>query len=102
MLALTTAAAKMGTSLPPVVMEVNSADTVGLVRRTFGDVVYPILIGSYAAKMTVQTLLMPGVSQVYKNLLSFDGSEFYFLPVPPGLVSAFQPLPAPTRSGENE
>eukprot|EP00873_Tetraselmis_striata_P019552 jgi/Tetstr1/439816/TSEL_028227.t2 len=86
MLAITTAAAKLGTSLPPVVMEVHSADTVGLVRRTFGDVVYPILIGSYAAKMTVQTLLMPGVSQVYKNLLSFDGSEFYFLLVPPSLV----------------
>jgi len=86
MLALATLAEQSSTKLPRVVMEVHGPDTVGLVRRTFGDAVYPILVGSIAAKITVQTILMPGVSRVFKDLLSFDGSEFYFLPVPPKLI----------------
>eukprot|EP00951_Prasinocladus_malaysianus_P020208 scaffold165074_cov43-Prasinocladus_malaysianus.AAC.1 len=86
MLALTSAAAKAGVTLPTVVMEVYAADTVGLVRRTFGDAVYPVLAGSFASKMTVQSILMPGISTVFKNLLSFHGSEIYFLPAPPDVV----------------
>jgi len=88
MLSLSSAAAAVGVALPTVIMEVHSSETVGLVRRTFGDSVYPILVGSFAAKLTVQAILMPGISRVFKNLLSFQGSEFYFLPVPLPLVGA--------------
>lgn len=87
MLALASAASVADVTLPRVIMEVHAADTLGLVRRTFGNTVYPILVGAFAAKMTVQTILMPGISRVFKDLLTFQGSEFYFLPVPPAMVS---------------
>ena len=86
MLALTKAARSAGVPLPPVSMEVHSPETVSLVRRTFGDSVYPILVGAFAAKMTVQSILMPGIANVFTNILSFDGSEFYVEPIPKYMV----------------
>mmetsp|Transcript_1770 Transcript_1770/g.5138 ORF Transcript_1770/g.5138 Transcript_1770/m.5138 type:complete len:575 (-) Transcript_1770:2067-3791(-) len=88
MLALTRAARNVGVGLPPVAMEIHSPETVSLVRRTFGDSVFPILIGAFAAKMTVQSILMPGIANVFTNILSFDGSEFYVEPIPKYMVGA--------------
>lgn len=88
MLSLVKAAKMKKLALPTVVMEVNSRQTLGLVRRTFGDSVVPILTGAFAAKMTMQAILKPGIGEIFREFLTFSGSEFYFLPVPTSLVSA--------------
>jgi len=67
-----------GDPLPfPVVVEMIDETNVDAIRR-IDDRVYVVRPGELITRIIVQATRQPGLSQVYDEILSFEGSEIYF------------------------
>ncbi len=67
-----------GNPLPlPVVVEMIDETNVDAIRR-IDDRVYVVRPGELITRIIVQATQQPGLSQVYDEILSFEGSEIYF------------------------
>lgn len=56
----------------------NSEKNLKIAQTMFGDKLEAVCLPDDLNRITAQTCLQPGLSFVYKNLLSFAGDEFYF------------------------
>ena len=69
-----------------VLVEVKEQQTVKLIHdyiaknSDLGSKILPILPDELMGRLIAQTLLMPELNKVYKELFSFDGVEFYSIP----------------------
>jgi hypothetical protein len=61
-----------------VVAEINAADTALSIRALFGPRVVIVNSDSVVAELTAQACRQRGLSQVFHELLDFDGDEIYF------------------------
>jgi hypothetical protein len=66
-----------------IIVEVKEQKTMMLIQqkiareKTMHDQIVPILPDELMGRLIAQTILMPELSQVYHELFSFDGAEFY-------------------------
>ncbi len=65
-------------SQAPVVAEIGDPDTAKTVRRLFKDTVAIVDAQAIIAELTAQACRQSGLSQVFRELLDFDGDELYF------------------------
>jgi hypothetical protein len=85
----TTLALTRGTRSPlrgHVVAELHDRDHLGVLESVGRDKVETIIAGDFLNRLLVQTARQTGLARVYAELLSFDGDEFYFVPMPASLV----------------
>ncbi len=70
----------------PVIAEIHQEEKRALVRELSYSAVEPIVIDfwKYLGRLMIQTSLNTGLEQVYEEILSFRGSEFYFTDRYPG------------------
>lgn len=66
------------TSKPPIVAEVNDDDTARSVRSLLGTNIVIVNSDAVVAELTAQACRQRGLSQVFRELLDFDGDEIYF------------------------
>jgi voltage-gated potassium channel Kch len=69
-----------------VVVEMTDFDHRDVALAIAGDKVETVIAQAFLARLLVQTARQTGLAQVYSDLLSFRGEEFYLLPVPAELV----------------
>ncbi len=69
-----------------IVAEFSDADHGEVAHAIARDKVKVVVAQSFLARLVVQTARQTGLAQVYADLLSFDGAEFYLTPPPPALV----------------
>jgi len=68
---------------PTIIVEVKEQKTVTLIKDRIGSQknisqqIIPILPDELMGRLIAQTILMPHLSQVYHELFSFQGAEFY-------------------------
>lgn len=62
----------------PVVAEVQDDETARTIRSLFGERVVIVNSDSVVAELTAQACRQRGLSQVFHELLDFDGDEIYF------------------------
>jgi len=60
------------------VVEVSSPDTRALIQGLSNGKVEAVIGHSIVGRLMIQSARQPGLAQVYEDLLSFDGDEFYF------------------------
>ena len=65
-------------SQAPVVAEIDDPDTARTVKRLFKDAVSIVDAQAIIAELTAQACRQSGLSQVFRELLDFDGDELYF------------------------
>ena len=66
----------------PIVVEMGQAETAVSVRALFGTKVATIDSETVVAELTAQACRQGGLSQVFRELLDFDGDELYFSTFP--------------------
>jgi voltage-gated potassium channel Kch len=69
-------------TVAPVVAEVDGVGTARSLRALFGDRLVTINSDQVIAELTAQSCRQRGLSQVFRELLDFDGDEIYFAPFP--------------------
>jgi voltage-gated potassium channel Kch len=62
----------------PIVAEVNDDDFARSIRSLFGEQVVIVNSDAVVAELTAQACRQRGLSQVFRELLDFDGDEIYF------------------------
>ncbi|MEP1125319.1 MAG: hypothetical protein ABJH68_15655 [Ilumatobacter sp.] len=62
----------------PIVAEVNDDDAATSVRSLFGERVVIVNSDAVVAELTAQACRQRGLSQVFREILDFDGDEIYF------------------------
>ncbi len=67
-------------TLPPLIAEIGDYSTTRSVRALFGDAVVIVNSDAVVAELTAQACRQRGLSQVFRELLDFDGDELYFAP----------------------
>lgn len=66
----------------PVVAEVNGAETARTVRELFDGNVAIVSAATVVGDLAAQACRQRGLSQVFRELLDFDGDELYIAPFP--------------------
>lgn len=66
----------------PVVAEVNDGETARSIRSLFGERIAIVNSDAVVAELTAQACRQRGLSQVFRELLDFDGDEIYFAAFP--------------------
>ncbi len=80
----------LGTSQDaPVVAEVDHEDAATSIRSLFGERVVIVNSAAVVAELTAQACRQRGLSQVFRELLDFDGDEIYFDEFPELVGSTF-------------
>ena len=60
-----------------LVVEVEAAETAASLRTLFGDQLLTVRSADIVAELTAQACRQRGLSEVFRELLDFDGDEFY-------------------------
>lgn len=60
-----------------LVVEVDAAETAASLRTLFGDQLVTVRSTDIVAELTAQACRQRGLSEVFRELLDFDGDEFY-------------------------
>jgi len=69
-------------AVAPVIAEVDDPGTSRSLRALFGDRLVTINSDQVIAELTAQSCRQRGLSQVFRELLDFDGDEIYFASFP--------------------
>ena len=69
-----------------VVVELQDSAHRDVIEAVGGDKIQIVVAETFLARLMVQTARQSGLAQVYGELLSFVGEEFYLVPVPRALV----------------
>ncbi|MEO7094294.1 MAG: hypothetical protein ABI175_13645, partial [Polyangiales bacterium] len=69
-----------------VVVELQDSAHRDVVETVGGDKIQIVVAETFLARLMVQTARQSGLAQVYGELLSFVGEEFYLVPLPDALV----------------
>lgn len=64
-----------------VVCELNKPETKSILPSIFPGPLAPIVLGDTLARILVQTSRSAGLSEVFGDLLTFEGSELYFVAI---------------------
>lgn len=75
-------AVRAASGTAPIVVEVNGRETSDSVRSLFGERVVVVNSAAVVAELTAQACRQHGLSQVFRDLLDFDGDEIYFASFP--------------------
>jgi Trk K+ transport system NAD-binding subunit len=75
-------AVRAASGTAPIVVEVNDRETSDSVRALFGERVVVVNSDAVVAELTAQACRQHGLSQVFRDLLDFEGDEIYFAPFP--------------------
>jgi voltage-gated potassium channel Kch len=70
----------------PIIAEVPSPGIARAVREAFGERVLVVEPQSLIARITAQSSRQPGLGIAYEDLLDFEGSEFYEVPIMPEAI----------------
>jgi Trk K+ transport system NAD-binding subunit len=69
-----------------IVAEMRDVDNEELVTFSGGDDIKMVNSHDLSGRLMLLSSRQPGLSQVYDELVGFDNNEFYFVPVPMGMV----------------